>query len=970
LATLTKHNLSLGDAGRQHVSGAIIDDLVTIAARLAAADVDQSALVSSVVQLGVPLAQALKDHAYASWSSDPAQARGAAAALAVLRDHNPEPAINALAAWTSGIAALTEGRMEAAIAHFDAAALQFQQINEHHAAAATQVPKLMALAMLGRSDEALFAGLQARAVFAAQGDTLAAGRVELNLGMIELRRDHYVQAEQFFRAAQARFRAAGDQENLIKAANNLGLTLTYQHHFAEAERLYHAALAEAEQAGLAAVQAEVAGNLGALAMFQGRYDRALSWLERCRRHYEALDIPHELALAEYQLAEAYLELNLAPEAAAILSRVVPAFAALDMPEEHAWGLIHWGRACLLLGDRRRAQSLLAEARAGFAANAESAGAGISALTAARVQLAMADHPAAAAAAADAEQIFTTLGIWEWALLARWLRAEAERAFGDPAAVHALLQATLAEATQRNLSQVSQRCQTSLGLLAAAQGDVPAAEAALTAAIGITEQLRASLPAEEFRTAFLADKLTPYIELARLYLADDTPERNAAALLCIERARSRALAEALTNTGAVQPRPQDPAEAALQARHDALRAELNSLYARLKRAYEAGAAGDDPQVQDIQAAIQEREHTALETERRLRLSGDSAAGLSPTAQLDLPALRAALGAHTALIAYFTLDDELLAFVLTDAGLHVVRNLAAESAVDAAVAQLRFQTDALRHGTERLRAHIAQLTRRANHYLQQLYTLLLAPLEPLIGARRLVIVPHRSLHYVPFHALYTGTEYVIDRREVSYAPSATVLLHCLNRTVTGPQHALLLGVPDERAPRVESEIAALAPLFAQPTALTGAAATSAALRTHAAQADLLHLACHGRFRPDSPLFSALHLADGWFTVGDAYTLDLERCSLVALSACETGVNALAPGDELIGLARGFFAAGAPSLLVSLWTVDDASTADLMRTFYAQLQTGARPAVALRTAQLAIRAAHPHPFFWSPFVLLGRW
>jgi CHAT domain-containing protein len=285
-------------------------------------------------------------------------------------------------------------------------------------------------------------------------------------------------------------------------------------------------------------------------------------------------------------------------------------------------------------------------------------------------------------------------------------------------------------------------------------------------------------------------------------------------------------------------------------------------------------------------------------------------------------------------------------------------------------LRFQTDALRHGTERMRAHMAQLTRRANHYLERLYTLLLAPLETLIGTRRLVVVPYRSLHYVPFHALYTGTEYVVDQREVSYAPSATVLLHCLHRSVAKPERALLIGVPDERAPRVEAEIATLATLFAQPILLTNAAATSSALRSHAPQADLLHLACHGRFRPDSPLFSALNLADGWFTVGDAYTLNLDRCSLVALSACETGVSAIAPGEELIGLARGFFAAGAPSLIVSLWTVDDAGAADLMRTFYERFSAGERPAAALRAAQLAIRAAHPHPFFWSPFVLLGRW
>jgi CHAT domain-containing protein len=134
-------------------------------------------------------------------------------------------------------------------------------------------------------------------------------------------------------------------------------------------------------------------------------------------------------------------------------------------------------------------------------------------------------------------------------------------------------------------------------------------------------------------------------------------------------------------------------------------------------------------------------------------------------------------------------------------------------------------------------------------------------------------------------------------------------------------------------------------------------------------VLHLACHGQFRPDNPLFSSLRLGDGWLTVYDAYALEID-CGLVTLSACETGLSAIAPGDELIGLARAFFSTGTPSLLVSLWNADDESTASLMRAFYTRLRAGDRPAAALRHAQRALLEHQPHPFFWSPFVLLGRW
>ena len=185
----------------------------------------------------------------------------------------------------------------------------------------------------------------------------------------------------------------------------------------------------------------------------------------------------------------------------------------------------------------------------------------------------------------------------------------------------------------------------------------------------------------------------------------------------------------------------------------------------------------------------------------------------------------------------------------------------------------------------------------------------------------------------------------------------------------ERALLVGVADEQTPRVREELEALAPLFADSKTLLDDAATISALREQAASADVLHLACHGQFRPDSPLFSSLRLGDGWLTARDAYTLDT-RAGLVTLSACETGVSAVAPGDELLGLVRGFLYAGAPTLLLSLWTVDDEATAELMTDFYRTLRAGARPAAALRSAQLRQMRERPHPFFWSPFVITGRW
>ena len=96
---------------------------------------------------------------------------------------------------------------------------------------------------------------------------------------------------------------------------------------------------------------------------------------------------------------------------------------------------------------------------------------------------------------------------------------------------------------------------------------------------------------------------------------------------------------------------------------------------------------------------------------------------------------------------------------------------------------------------------------------------------------------------------------------------------------------------------------------------------------------------------------------------------RCGLVVLSACESGRGQSSSGDELLGLARAFLGAGAATLVVSQWMVQDETTALLMDHFYAALAAGHGAAVALRLAQLAVKARFPHPYYWAPFVLLGE-
>lgn len=261
-------------------------------------------------------------------------------------------------------------------------------------------------------------------------------------------------------------------------------------------------------------------------------------------------------------------------------------------------------------------------------------------------------------------------------------------------------------------------------------------------------------------------------------------------------------------------------------------------------------------------------------------------------------------------------------------------------------------------------------RCKVHLQALHCQLWRPVMALIGARaRVVVVPHKALHYVPFCALHDGAEWLVQRHEITLAPSAAVWLQLQQRPLPQLQNLLAVGNGNGHLSHVAIELDAISRSFgARATQLCGAEATQTALRALCPTADVLHIACHGSFRADNPAFSSLQLADGPFTVREASGLKL-HAALVVLSACETANSRVAPGDELLGLVRGFTLAGASGVMASQWAVDDNSTAALMGSMYARLARGAGPARALQAAQCDLAATGRHPFYWAAFGMHGR-
>ncbi|MEG4107596.1 tetratricopeptide repeat protein [Microcoleus sp. S13_C5] len=285
-------------------------------------------------------------------------------------------------------------------------------------------------------------------------------------------------------------------------------------------------------------------------------------------------------------------------------------------------------------------------------------------------------------------------------------------------------------------------------------------------------------------------------------------------------------------------------------------------------------------------------------------------------------------------------------------------------------------------------------RTNHpRLQKLHQLLIEPIADLLPTdpeARIIFIPQGEVFFVPFPALQDAAgKFLIEKHTILTAPSIQILeLTSQKRqeisdlvgdilvvgNPTMPEVSLVAGKPPQQLsalPHSETEANAIAQLF-QTQALTGKSATKAAVLQRLPNARIVHFATHGLLDNIRGLGSAIALApdrtdSGLLTAEEILNLHL-NADLVVLSACNTGMGRIT-GDGVIGLSRALISAGTPSVIVSLWAVPDAPTADLMVKFYQNLDRTGNKAQALRNAMLETMQQHPNPRDWAAFTLIGE-
>jgi CHAT domain-containing protein len=860
--------------------------------------------------------------------------------------------------WAYAIGLTVHNRYQEALTHFDAARSLFLKLGDAALAHKVATRQLQALAMVGELEAALKLAETTQTGLEAEGLVHDATKLATNAGIILIRLGRYEAAERRLRSAMAAYEALGDMAGVALAKVNLAQALQQLDAFQEALTHFESAAALFESAGQTH---NLAGTLVEKALLHRRVGRlalVLDTLSRARALFEQLGSQADAAYAQLEEARIHLELNLFEEAEGLARGALAVFQAHGMQLEALEADMVLALALARTEQHYEALEVLAKAREGWEALGNTVQVAWVDSYVASIMLESSDSDTEAinTLAMGALSAFETFGLRTGQVFCQLLIARTALNRHDPKRALEVLNTAKALATELGVPDLMISALQLSGRAAVQLGDKTAAERAFREAIVILEGVRASLRVDEFRASYFNEKLDVYLDFIELLIKQS---RFTLAFHFVERSKSRALLDLLAK-GVELPQVQTDARVTeLQAQLQVARTELNWRYL---------GAEKDGVASPAWAQVRRLEEQVTGLMRDIERLTPQGTGLEQARVPHFETILEHLDEQTIIVEYFALGDRLIAFVISWQGLTFVDQLGSVSEITHLLDRLDFTMSRVAQGQLYEQVYSKDLLKaRTDAALKHLYEILIRPLGEGLYNKHVVVIPYGPLHRVPFAALYDGKRYLGERMQVSLAPSTAIYLHAIQQPADTGERVVAFGVPFEDIPAVKDEVASVASHFEGTRVCLGDMATLSAFHLHAPEASVVHIATHGVYRPDNPMFSGLRFSDGWLSARDLYQLRLNT-PLVVLSACETGLSSAHSGDEIFGLARGFFYAGAPCLLVSLWAVKDEATLLLMRTFYQQLCRGASVAEALQSAQETVRQSFPNPYYWSAFHVIG--
>src|ERR1035437_4667152 len=530
-----------------------------------------------------------------------------------------------------------------------------------------------------------------------------------------------------------------------------------------------------------------------------------------------------------------------------------------------------------------------------------------------------------------------------------------------------------------------------------QNNIDSAIMEYVKSIDIIEKIRGDLSVEEFRSAYMKDKMQVYERLIILLIENRKGEVFSnlkqspieTAFYYSERARSRSFLDILGNNKISSKQSSDTM---LLAKEFRLRLQIQKVTKEIET-----SKFNEHAPKELEKYLEFLNKEYIKTLDLIKLSNSDYNSLISIEPSKLSEIQEFLAEKNAIIEYWIGKEKSVIWVITN------------KTITAKI--LDTGADKMEELVSDCRALIKPGTGKEYKLsLTELYNTLISPIESEInGYESLYIIPHRSLHFLPFQALIdTSGKYLIEKFNISYAPSCSVLKQCcLNKcNIYDDFLGMALGNMTignfSPLPGTKVELNQIVQLYPGATAKYENETSETYFKTEAKNHNIIHLATHGYLDSRRPMNSYLLMQsddknDGQLTVNEIFDLNL-KSKLVVLSACETGLGSLSTGDELIGLSRAFIYAGTPAIIVSLWPVEDASTALLMTRLHQYYSAGYRLQYALTLAQRDLinnnfetsikrggstvvwnkvlkyeiesgnKSKEKNPFFWAPFILIG--
>lgn len=869
----------------------------------------------------------------------------------------------------------SSGDNRAAIEHHQQAFQLYESLGDWKEAARTLSTSLQPLILLGEYDQAFRAAERAREIFTQLDDQRRLARLEINVGNIYHRQDRFEESiAHYERAYQGLLpykdvaeTAAEVREGIAVVLSNMAVCLISLNDFPRALATYQRARAFCQQHNMPLLVAQADYNIAYLYYLRGEYSRAIEALYAARRACEATGDAYHFALCHLDLSDIYLELNLSEEAREMAHEGFLRFQRLGMGYEAAKTLANEATAYGQQGKTVQALERFVKAREIFVREDNLVWPWLIDLYQGLLLFQEGRYFEARRLCTSAAAFFDQSALSGKAVLAHLLLAQIALQVDDLRGADQETRAAIAKLSGLQTPVLVYQAHFLEGEIARARGERQAAHRAYLEARRALETLRSRLQGEELKISFVKNRMQVYEALVALYLSGgDAGASDEEAFASIEAAKSRNMIEMIFQSGQSLPLGAT-GQSDLVRRIRDLREELNWYYHRIELEQLRPEAQSRQKLENLQEIAQSHEKELLRTLRELPAHERENATLEAPADFSLKKLQATLPQGATLVEYFIAGEQLVAAVVSEDSARIIP-VTMLSRVTHLLQLLRFQVSKFRMGNDYVRRFEAALLRATESHLESLYSELIAPLRMLLQGTHLIFVPHGPLHFLPFHALKNGGEYLSDAFTVSYAPSATVFSLCQQKATSAAPASLVLGIADERAPQILDEVRCVSSLLPRSSLHLGEHATSSLLREKGPESGLLHIATHGVYRQDNPMFSGIRLGDGYLNLYDLYQMKL-NARLVTLSGCATGMNFVAAGDELLGLQRGLFCAGATTLLLSLWDVHDESTAQLMGHFYKRHIEGHDMAKSLQDAMRELRKTRPHPFYWAPFVLVGK-